>query len=59
MIPKEPSVTKNANALLICPRNAICPDHLILLDLITLITFMAMAVVNSDLEVRSSGMVHS
>jgi len=57
MIPKEPSVTKTAYALLICPRNAVCPVHLILLDLIFLITFMA--VVNPDLEVRSSGMVHS
>jgi hypothetical protein len=59
MIPKEPSVTKNAYALLICPRNAMCPDHLILFDLIILITFMAMAVVNPDLDVRSSGMVHN
>jgi len=50
-------VTKTAYALLICPRNAMYPVHLILLDLIILITFMA--VVNPDLEVRSSGMVHS
>lgn len=39
MIPKEPSVTKTVYALLICPRNAVCPVHLILLDLYTITIF--------------------